>query len=71
MDAEERIARAAYLTKIIRVPKQHLTTFGASKLTYYVITEPTYQELALDEEESVIRQGSKRPELVTPHYMLN
>ena len=75
MNPEERIARAAYLTRVVRHPKKHLATFGESKLDFYVVTEPTYVELWPDQEaESVIRQGTvtaSRPSLVTPHYMLN
>ena len=74
MDTEERIARAAYLTRVVRPPKQHLATFGSSKLDYYVITDPIYQEWSHGQEESVIRQGSitsNKPVLVTPTYMLN
>ena len=74
MDTDERIARAAYLTRVVRHPKQHLATFGSSKLDYYVITDPVYQEWSQGQEESVIRQGSvtsDRPVLVTPYYMLN
>jgi len=74
MGAEERIARAAYLTKVVRAPKQYLATFGSTRLAYYVVTEPAYREWSPDEDESVVRQGtvtSNRPALVTPHYMLN
>ncbi|MFC1935730.1 hypothetical protein ACFLX9_03090 [Chloroflexota bacterium] len=74
MDAEERIARAAYLTKVVRAPKQHLATFGSSRLDYYIVTEPAYKEWSPDEDESVIRHGtitSNLPTLATPHYMLN
>lgn len=74
MDIEERIIRAAYLTKVVRPPKQHLATFGSSKLDYYVVTDPVYTEWAEDKDESVIRKGSvtsNKPQLVTPQYMLN
>ena len=74
MDNEERIARAAQITKIVRRPKQSLATFGSSKLHYYVVTDPVFKEWSGDQVESVIRKGlvvSNRPQLVTPTYMLN
>ena len=74
MNAEERIRRAVFLTKVVRPPKQHLATFGSTRLVYYMVSEPSYREWSVDEDESVIRQGtvvSKRPALVTPHYMMN
>ena len=51
-----------------------LATFGITNLRYYVITEPSYNELVPSGEESVIREGkvvSQRPAIVTPTYMLN
>ena len=74
MNAEERIRRAAFSTKVVRPPKQHLATFGSTRLVYYMVSEPSYREWSVDEDESVIRQGtvvSKRPALVTPQYMMN
>lgn len=73
MNAEERIRYAESLTRVVRTPRRHLATFGSTKLPYYMITEPSYDEWVSQEDESVIRQGvvmSERPKIVTPDYML-
>lgn len=63
---------AAAETKIIRAPRQDLHTFGITKVSYYVVTEPSYQELVPGAVEAVVRQGNvaaQRPIVVTPGYM--
>ena len=72
-EIDPQIAKAIQLTRVIRPPKQHLATFGATNLRYYLVTEPSY-DLRPGEEESVVREGkveSHRPAIVTPTYMLN
>ena len=68
------------LTRVVRLPKQHLATFGVTRLHYYVVTKPLYQDLAPDKpanpdrDETVVRDGTvvaERPAMVTPAYMLN
>ena len=66
--------RAIEQTFVVRNPKQQLATFGSTTISYYVVTEPIYQELAPGEEEGVIRTGkvvAARPAVVTPTYALN
>ena len=73
-DREYRIKQAIDQTQVVRVPRQHLATFGVTNVPYYVVTEPAYRELAEGEQETVIRQGkviAERPEVVTPNYMLH
>ena len=73
-EAERRIGKALQLTHVLRPPKQHLATFGATDLKYYVVTQPSYQELVPGEDECVIRDGkvvSQQPTIVTPTYMMN
>ena len=73
-DAERRIAEAVQLTRVVRPPKQHLATFGVTRLHYYIVTEPSYLDVVPGGEETVIRDGtviSQRPTVVTPTYMLN
>jgi hypothetical protein len=73
-EAERRIWKAIQLTHVVRPPKQHLATFGATNLKYYLVSEPSYKDLVPGEEESVIREGkvvSQRPTIVTPAYMMN
>ena len=71
---DQRIAIALQLTQVLRPPKQHLATFGATDLRYYLVTTPTYSDIVPGTEESVVRDGkvvSQRPAIVTPTYMLN
>ena len=71
---EERIAAALAETRVVRQPQQHLATFGVTNLRYFLVTHPSYQEIAPNDAEAVIREGTviaKRPEVVTPTYMMN
>ena len=74
-DNEGRLNEALRLTRVVRLPKQHLATFGVTRLHYYVVTKPLYQELAPGGgEETVVREGTvvaERPAMVTPAYMLS
>ena len=73
-DHEGRLKEAARLTRVVRLPKQHLATFGVTRLHYYVVTKPLYQDLVPGKDETVIREGAvvaERPAMVTPAYMLN
>jgi hypothetical protein len=58
----------------LRHPKQTLSTFGATNIYYYLLTEPSYKELVEGEEETVVREGrvrAERPKVVTPSYLIN
>ncbi len=71
---DHRIASALQQTQVLRPPKRHLATFGATDLRYYLVTAPIYSDLVPGTEESVVRDGkvvSQRPAIVTPTYMLN
>ena len=72
---EQDIVAAIKLTKILKTPQKHLATFGVTRTNYYLITQPSYDELLQQQqEESVIREGtvvSERPLVVTPRYMAN
>lgn len=74
-NAEERIAKALEQTRVVRAPKQYLATFGVTNLKYFLVTEPIFAEFDTKQgPESVIREGkviAKRPEVVTPGYLLN
>ena len=62
------------LTRVVRLPRQYLATFGITRLRYYVVTKPLYQELVPSKDEAVVREGTvvaERPAMVTPTYMLN
>ena len=63
--------RAIEQTWVVRFPKQHLATFGATNIAYYVVTEPIYRELQPDKQEGVVRTGrvlAERPAVITPTY---
>ena len=73
-ETDRRLATAIKMTRVVRAPKQHLSTFGVTNLEYYLITTPIYSELVDGSEESVIREGrviSEKPTIVTPQYLLN
>jgi hypothetical protein len=73
MDNEsERIEHAVLHTEIVRHPRQNLATFGITNIYYYILSEPTYSEIAEVGNETVIREGrviAERPRLVTPYYL--
>ena len=69
---DERLEDAVRHTKILRLPKQTLATFGMTNIGYYLVTEPVYSDLAKGVTETVVREGrvvAERPRIVTPHYL--
>jgi len=69
---DERIRDAVRHTKILRLPKQTLATFGTTNIYYYLVTEPAYSELVKNVTETVVREGrviTERPRIVTPYYL--
>lgn len=61
-------------TVVVRAPKQPLMTFGVTKVTYHLVTEPALAEADKPADEAVIRTGvvtANRPQLVTPNYLMN
>jgi len=69
---DERIRYAFEHSKILRRPKQLISTFGSSVIHYYVLTEPVYSEFTKDTLETVVREGKiswYKPKLLTPTYM--
>ena len=74
MENERDWVRAMERTWVVRFPKQHLATFGATNISYYVVTEPVYQEMYPGKEEGVVRTGrvvAERPAIITPTYAMN
>jgi hypothetical protein len=73
MDNEsERIEHAVRHTEVVRHPRQNLATFGITNIYYYILSEPSYSEIAEASNETVIREGrviAERPKLVTPYYL--
>ncbi len=73
MDIDDRrIRQAVRRTKILRAPKQSLATFGTTNISYYLVTEPVYSELAKNVTETVVREGrviAEKPRIVTPYYL--
>jgi len=71
MESDERIKAAVTNTRIIRVPKQSLATFGTTNIYYYLVSEAAYNEI-MNSSETVIREGrviAERPRIVTPSYL--
>jgi hypothetical protein len=67
MEPEERIQKAMESTWVVRPPRQNLATFGATTLTYYIVTE-------LSDLVNVVRDGrvvAEKPRIVTPAYLSN
>jgi hypothetical protein len=61
-------------TVVVRMPSQKLASFGATVVTYNMVTRPMYQALDADKrtEEAVLRRGkvkAERPQIVTPHFL--
>ena len=75
MDKEEKYFLSAInQTRIIRLCKQKLATFGTTNLKYFILSNPSYEEIQSNKEETVIRHGTvkaEQPKIVTPQYMLN
>lgn len=76
----ETLRHVAAHTEVVRSPKQALATFGETVISYYLVTEPAYGDLAAQlginnvKEDTVVRKGrvrSERPLIVTPYYLLN
>lgn len=67
MEIDEKIQYVIENTKIIKLPKQNLATFGSTNIYYYLISE-------LIDEVNVVREGrviAARPKIVTPVYLIN
>jgi hypothetical protein len=68
----DRIEYAAKNTIILRLPRQKLSTFGQTNIKYYMVTEPVYKELGINNMETILRQGhviAEKPRIVTPYYL--
>jgi len=69
---DKKIERAVLNTRIIRLPKQKLATFGTTNLAYFMLTEPAYREAGDELAETVVREGrviAEKPKIVTPYYL--
>jgi hypothetical protein len=70
MNEEERLVDAIGKTKILRMPRQSLATFGVTTINYYLLSYPAYADE--NEAETVVRMGhviANRPRIVTPYYL--
>lgn len=67
MEIDEKIQYAIENTKVVKPPKQSLSTFGSTNIYYYLITQ-------LMERANVVREGrviAAKPRIVTPTYLIN
>jgi hypothetical protein len=74
MQDERDWMKAVERTWIVRFPKQSLATFGSTNISYYVVTEPVFQDEDSPNREGVVRTGkviAEKPSIVTPTYALN
>ena len=70
----DTIRQVAEQTEVLRSPRQALATFGITSISYYMVTEPVYDQLLGKSRETVVRRGkvtAERPQIVTPFYLLN
>jgi hypothetical protein len=70
--SDKRIEYAVRHTEILRQPKKTLATFGATNISYYLVTEPIYSEPEKGVKETVVREGrvvAEKPRIVTPYYL--
>ena len=68
--------KAIEQTDVVKYPKQHLATFGITRIEYFVVTEPLYTAIDSQKKEleGVVRRGkvkAEQPKLVTPTYSMN
>ena len=68
--------RAIEQTYVAKFPQQHLSTFGATNISYFVVTEPIYTVIDSNKKdlEGVLRKGrviAEKPTLITPTYAMN
>ncbi|HJX03978.1 MAG TPA: hypothetical protein VJ488_05415 [Dehalococcoidia bacterium] len=67
MEIDEKIQYAIENTRVIKPPRQSLSTFGSTNIYYYLITQ-------LMETANVVREGrviAAKPKIVTPAYLIN
>src|SRR4030065_2160402 len=67
MEIDEKIQYALENTRVIKPPRQSLSTFGSTNIYYYLITQ-------LMETANVVREGrviAAKPKIVTPAYLIN
>jgi hypothetical protein len=65
MGIERKFKYVVEHTRVVRLPKQNLATFGNTVIYYYIITE-------LTKNVNVVREGNviaERPRIVTPTYL--
>ncbi len=70
---EDRIRYAVENTEVLKGPSRSLSTFGATNIHYFLLTEPVYKESGSGVKETVIREGdvlAERPKIITPDYLL-
>jgi len=68
--------RAIEQTYVAKFPQQHLSTFGATNISYFVVTEPIYTAIDSNKKdlEGVLRKGrviAEKPTLITPTYAMH
>jgi hypothetical protein len=44
-ELDKRIQFVVENTEVVRNPKQKMATFGTTRLSYFLVTEPVYEEI--------------------------
>lgn len=73
METDERILYVLKQTRILKWPRQFLSTFGSSIIKYFILSEPIYTEFEKGSRETVIREGEitwGQPKIITSSYFL-
>ncbi len=74
-EIDRRFFRALRRTRVVRPPRQALSTFGTTAIHYYLVTAPVYTDVPglNHQDETVVREGTvhaERPQVVTPYYLM-
>lgn len=72
---ERKIREVLKQTRILRAPRKYLSTYGSSKVHYYILSESVCDKLTgSNNVDTVIRKGEiiwEQPRLLTPGYLLS
>jgi hypothetical protein len=70
----KNIIETAQNTAVLRAPRNTLSTFGTTRIHYFVLTDPVCKGLLNNEDDTVVREGyvhAEKPRIITPFYLKN
>jgi hypothetical protein len=68
------IINTARKTVVLRQPRNVLSTFGTTRIHYFLLTDPIYQGLIDKSDDTILREGyvhAEKPRIITPFYLKN